>query len=415
MKSPIHHVQLENGIRLLAIEKTDVDIVAAHFFWQGGASANRTEQAGLAHLTAALMTKGTDNHCAQAIAESVESMGALLGAECAPDYSGLALKSVSTDFPSLLSLASDIIRNPSVPEEELERERQLTLQAIRAQEEQPFAAAMIPLQKALFGTHPYADSMAGTVETVSLFSQIDLVNFHRSHIRPDTTVISICGNISVDKAEHLVRNLFSEWHLPRSLKPLSPPIDPFPVLQGERRLETVQDTQQTIAVIGYRAPSIYSQDWPALKLLAVHLGGGLSSRLFVQLREKQGLAYDVSASYSSRRYEAPLIAHIGTAPVNADRAIASLKAEIEHLRNHPLSEQELLLAKRKITGQYALSKQTNAQIAQVMGWYEMLGLGVDRERSYLARIEALSANTVLEAAREHLQHPVTSVAGPATF
>ncbi|MGK7913772.1 MAG: M16 family metallopeptidase [Synechococcus sp.] len=412
MKSPIYHVQLENGIRLLAIEKTDVDTVAAHFYWQGGASANPVEQAGLAHLTSALVTKGTRNYCAQTIAESVESIGALLGAECATDYDGLALKSVSSDFPSLLNLASEIIRYPSFPDRELERERQLTLQAIRSQQERPFAAAMTPLRRALFGAHPYAESMAGTLESVSILTRNDIANFHYSHIRPDTTVIAICGNISADKIEHLVRCHFGDWTNPNTLDYVPTPQPELPVLQEERRLNTFQDTQQTIAILGYRAPSIYSQDWVALKLLTVHLGGGLSSRLFSQLREKQGLAYDVSASYSSRRWEAPLIAHIGMAPSNTEQAIAGLQAEVERVRDQPLTERELTLAKRKIIGQYALSKQTNAQVAQLMGWYEMLGLGVERDRTYPQEIEALSVEAILKAAREHLRHPVISVAGP---
>ena len=186
----------------------------------------------------------------------------------------------------------------------------------------------------------------------------------------------------------------------------------LPVLRGKQRLTTIQDSQQTIAIVGYRAPSIYSPDWSALKLLAVHLGGGLSSRLFVQLREKQGLAYDVSASYSSRRYDAPFIAQIGTAPANTERAIAGLQAEIERLRNQLLTDEELALAKRKILGQYALSKQTNAQLAQLMGWYETLGLGIERDRTYPSTIQALSAEAVQTAAQEHLCNPTISVAGP---
>ena len=413
MKPPVHRIQLENGIRLLAIETPDVDIVAGHVFWLGGVSATSVDQAGLAHLTAAVLTKGTDHFSARHIAESVESMGALLGAECAPDYCGLALKSVTSDFPALLSLASEIVRTPSFPEWEVERERDLVLQAIRAQREQPFTSAFSPLRRELYGEHPYARSIAGTVESVATLKRCDVVQFHRTHIRPDTTVIAICGRISLAEIEHWVRDCFGDWAPPSNLSIAAVPNrSVLPVLQGERRITTVQNTQQTIAIVGYRAPSIYSSDWAALKLLAVHLGGGLSSRLFVQLREKQGLAYDVSASYSSRRYDAPFIAQIGTAPANTERAIAGLQAEIERLRNQPLTDEELALAKRKMLGQYALSKQTNAQLAQLMGWYEMLGLGIERDRTYPSTIKALSAEAVQTAAQEHLCSPTISVAGP---
>lgn len=340
-------------------------------------------------------------------------MGALLGAECAPDYCGLALKSVSSDFPALLRLASEIVRYPTFPDEEVERERHLILQAIRSQQEHPFTSAFAPLRKGLYGEHPYAHSIAGTPESVAMLSRQDVAQFQRDYFRPETTVIAICGRISLAEVEHWVSDCFGDWATLGDPSPIAVPNDSaLPVLRGEQRLHAVQDTQQAIAIVGYRAPSIYSPDWEALRLLAVHLGGGLSSRLFVQLREKQGLAYDVSASYSSRRYDAPFIAQIGTAPANTERAIAGLQTEIGRLRNQPLTEEELTLAKRKILGQYALSKQTNGQVAQLMGWYEMLGLGVDRDCSYPDAIQTLSPEALQKAAQEYLCNPIISVAGP---
>ncbi|MEM9568968.1 MAG: pitrilysin family protein [Cyanobacteria bacterium P01_E01_bin.34] len=413
MKLPIHHIRLENGVRVLAISTPDVDIVAAHIFWLGGVSVTHTHQAGLAHLTAAVLTKGTKNLSAQQIAESVESMGALLGAECAPDYCGLALKSVSSDFPTILQLASEIVRYPTFPDVEVERERCLILQAIRSQQERSFTAAFAPLRKALYGEHPYARSIAGTAESVAMLSRQDVIQFHRDYFRPDTTVIAICGRLSLAEIEHRVGECFGNWATPDNSSTVAfPNSSALPVLRGKHRLNIAQDAQQAIAIVGYRAPSIYSPDWEALKLLAVHLGGGLSSRLFVQLREKQGLAYDVSASYSSRRHEAPFIAQIGTAPANTELAIAGLQAEIERLRDQPLTEEELTLAKRKILGHYALSKQTNGQVAQLMGWYETLGLGVDRDRRYPDIIQALSAEVLQRAAQEHLCNPIVSVVSP---
>ena len=215
MKPPVHRIQLENGIRLLAIETPDVDIVAAHMFWLGGVSAIGVNQAGLAHLTASVLTKGTERCSAKLIAESVESMGALLGAECAPDYCGLALKSVSSDFPALLDLASEIVRYPSFPDWEVERERDLVLQAIRAQQERPFASAFAPLRRALYGEHPYARAISGSAESVATLKRCDVVQFHRTHIRPDTMVIAICGRISLADVERRVRDCFGDWAPPR--------------------------------------------------------------------------------------------------------------------------------------------------------------------------------------------------------
>ena len=411
VKPSIHCIQLKNGIRLLAIDNPEVDIVAAHLFWQGGASAGFPRKIGLANLTASVLTKGTSSRNASHIAETVESMGALLGAECAPDYFALSLKSVASDFPSLFHLASDIIRNPSFPASEVERERQLVLQGIRAQQERPFSVAFTPVREALFGKHPYAFSMAGTAESVATLDRMDLVAYHRNQLRSDNLVIAISGNISPTEVESLVANELGDWTtaLEDSVEPSLPE---FPHLQGERTLTNHQSTQQTIAIVGYRAPSIYSDDWTALKLLAVHLGGGLSSRLFVQLREKQGLAYEVSASYSPRRYEAPFMAYIGTAPESTDRALLGLRKELQRLVERPLTPDELQLAKRKILGQYALSKQTNSQLAQLVGWYELLGLGVEYDLRYPDMVGDLTSSQLQQVAERYLGNPVISVAGP---
>ena len=411
MKPSIHCHQFKNGIRLLAIDNPEVDIVAAHLFWQGGCSSVFTPQVGLANLTASVLTKGTCSRDAAQIAEAVESMGAILGAECAPDYFTLSLKSVASDFPSLFRLAGDIIRNPTFPASELERERQLILQAIRAQQERPFSVAFTPLRSALFGEHPYAFSMAGTAESVAALDRMDLVAYHRDHLRSDNLVIAISGNMSPTEMESLVADVLGDWTTAPTAC-VEPHFPGFPQLQGEQTITNHQATQQTIAIVGYRAPSIYSDDWAALKLLAVHLGGGLSSRLFVQLREKQGLAYEVSASYSPRRYEAPFMAYIGTSPATSDRALTGLRQELQRLVEHPLTPEELQLAQRKILGQYSLSKQTNGQLAQLMGWYELLGLGIDYDRHYPDIVRNLTSSQLRQVAERYLSNPIISVAGP---
>ena len=410
MNPPIYRIQLKNGIRLLVIENPVADIISAQFFWRGGASAVGAAQAGLANLTASVLTKGTTSRNAEKIAEEVESMGALLGAECAPDYLSLHLKSIAGDFAHLFHLASDIIRNPTFPQSEVDREQQLVVQSIRSQQERPFSVAFAPLRKTLFGEHPYGYSLAGTTESVTAMTQGDLREFHCNCLRPEQLTLAICGRISPTAAEQLVKDALGDWIAPIPAHP--PHLPEFPTLVGANTLRNQQPTQQTIIIIGFRAPSVYSTDWVALKLLAVHLGGGLSSRLFVQLREKQGLAYEVSASYSPRRYAGPFTAYIGTAPDTAEQALAGLQQEITRLLDKPLTEDELQLAKGKILGQYALSKQTNGQLAQLLGWYESLELGIECDRLYPELIQNLDAFELQQVAERHLCIPTVSVAGP---
>ena len=167
-------------------------------------------------------------------------------------------------------------------------------------------------------------------------------------------------------------------------------------------------------MLGYLAPSVHQSDYSALKLLSTHLGNGLSSRLFVELREKLGLAYEVSAFYPTRMSPATFVAYIGTAPENTALACDRLRTEVELLCQVQLSTEDLQTAKNKLLGQYALGKQTNGQIAQVYGWYEILGLGIEFDRQFQQEIAQVSAEATQQAACHYLLAPYISMVGPET-
>ncbi len=191
----------------------------------------------------------------------------------------------------------------------------------------------------------------------------------------------------------LVDQLLSDW---QTLNPLPALQLPTIIPRPQRRISS-QQTQQAIVMLGYLAASVRGTDYPALKILSTYLGNGLSSRLFVELREKRGLAYDVSAFYPTRFATSHFGVYMGTAAENTQVALESLQAEIDRLCAVLLSPDELKIAKNKILGQYALGKQTNAQIAQVLGWYEVLGLGVEYDLQFQSEIAAVTAETALPA------------------
>jgi predicted Zn-dependent peptidase len=157
--------------------------------------------------------------------------------------------------------------------------------------------------------------------------------------------------------------------------------------------------------------SVSSPDYAALKLLCTYLGNGLSSRLFVELREKRGLAYEVSAFYSTRLYPASFVVYMGTAPENTTTALEGLRTEVDLLSITEISPSALQAAKNKILGQYALGKQTNGQIAQIYGWYEILGLGIDFDIKFQELIAAVDAQDAITAACKYLKQPYVSLVG----
>ena len=406
----LHRLVLDNGITLIIVENQAADIISGRFFLKGaGTIAETAEQAGLAHLVSAVITKGTEKLSALEIAEKIESIGAGLGADASTDYFALSLKTVSADFPEMLELLGSIMRSPIFPESEVELERKLTLQGIKSQKEQPFNVAFNQLRQQMYPQHPYGVSVLGTETSVNSLTREDLQHYHQTYFRPDNLVISMSGRITKEQGVDLISQVFGDWQNPVLPLPTSSLVSPT---INPSQAEIIQDTQQSIVMLGYLGTKVNDQDYAVLKLISTYLGNGLSSRLFVELREKRGLAYDVSAFFPTRLDTAPFITYMGTAPTNTGIAIEGLSTEVERLTTAFLSEKELQGAKNKILGQYALGKQTNGEIAQTYGWYETLGLGTDFDRSFQDAIPPITPEVVREVANKYLSQPYISLVKP---
>ena len=301
------------------------------------------------------------------------------------------------------------MRSPTFPESEVELERKLTLQGIRSQKEQPFNVAFNQLRQQMYPDHPYGVSVLGTEASVASLTREHLQQYHQTYFRPDSLVISLSGRITQQQGVKLIEEVFSDWQKPE--QPIADVQLNFPVVDPSQR-SIIQDTQQSIVMLGYLGTKVNLEDYPVLKLISTYLGNGLSSRLFVELREKRGLAYDVSAFFPTRLDTAPFITYMGTAPVNTEIAVEGLSSEVERLTKEILSEEEIQGAKNKMLGQYALGKQTNGEIAQTYGWYETLGLGVEFDQTFQATIPTITAEQIQQVAQKYLSQPYISIVKP---
>ncbi|MGB3788895.1 MAG: pitrilysin family protein [Phormidesmis sp.] len=402
--------KLANGLTVIAIENPVADIISARFFIRAGHAHETSQNSGTFDLLTAVLTKGTGDKSSLDIAEIVESIGAGLGADVSSDYSTISLKTVSSDFETVLALAAEVIRSPSFPDSEIELERRLILQNLKSMKEQPFSVAYNHLREALYAGHPYGLTTAQTESCVQSLTRTDLLSAHQQYFRPDNMVVTVVGRLSPTLAIKLMEQYFGDWQAPS--QPL--PLLQFPkVSAATQKIVTVQNTNQAFVVIGHLAGSVTSPDYAALKIVSTYLGNGLSSRLFVELREKQGLAYDVSAFYPTRLGASQFVAYIGTAPENVPVALSGLQSELARMTTTPLTAEELQVAKNKILGQYALGKQTNGQIAQTLGWYEVLGLGIEFDEAFQRDIAAVTIEEVQAAAQRCFVEQVLSVLGPA--
>lgn len=414
MKANQKHIQkttLSNGITLIVIENPTTEIIAGRIFCRhAGSLWESTHQAGIFHLLASVMSKGTHNLSSLEIAQKVESIGAGLSTDTSNDYFLVSLKTITDDFPEILALAAEILRFPSFPDHEIKLEKKLIVQNILSQKEQPFNLAFSQLREMIYGEHPYGFSVLGTEKTVTELTVEDLKQCHNKHFTPNNLTISLAGKINLDQAILIVEEIFGDW---QPLKIKTPQLSPYPLSPQSNYRKLDQETQQSIIMMGYLAPEMKHLDYPILKLLTTYLGNGLSSRLFVELREKRGLAYDVSAFYPTRLDKSQFVVYMGTSPNNTEIGKEGLYNEIQRLRKDKLSIEELETAKSKLLGQYALGKQTNGEFAQIFGWYETLGLGIKYDTIFPQQITKVTLDDIHRVANDYFQDDFlcTSIVG----
>lgn len=406
----INRFVFQNGITLIVTENPICNVIAGRIFFKNcGLRWEKKNQAGISHLFSNVMIKGTKNLSAIEIAEKIESIGAHLGTDAASDYFLVSLKTIATDFEYILKLAAEIIEFPSFPAKEIELEKKLTLQNILSQKEQPFNIAFNQLREMMYGDHPYGVSILGKEETVINLTEADLRQYHQDYFRADNMVISLAGRLTLEEGKKIVENIFGNWKNPQKVSEKLTSID---LSTQHHQLKINQNTQQSIIMLGYLGADVQSEDYPVLKLLSTYLGNGLSSRLFVELREKQGLAYDVSCFYPTRLDKSQFVVYMGTAPENTQKGIEGLEKEVKRLCNQKLTQEEIQTAKNKLLGQYALGKQTNAEFAQLYGWYETLGLGIEYDQVFQEKITQITPEKAQEVACKYLENFYLSVVGP---
>jgi zinc protease len=402
MSATPHCQRLPNGITLIVTPSNTADIVAGRIFIKAGSYFDPVDRSGTSNLVAALLSKGTTELSAMDIANRIESVGAGVGAEANNDHIEVSFKSVTNDFADILRLVGEIIRTPAFPTEQVTLEKKLVVERIRSQAERPLTLAFQQLRASIYQSHPYARPLLGVTDDVMNITRQELVEFHQLYFRPDLVTISIAGNVNLAVVEQLIDEIFIDWFLPASP---APAITVHLIAAPAQRQTLAKDTKQSIVMLGHLSVAATDPDYFALRAIDSYLGSGLSSRLFVELREKRGLAYEVASVFSTKVDRAIFAVYMGTANEKVSMAINGLQGELARLCVARLSAEELADTKTKLLGKYALSKQTNGQLAYIYGWYESLGLGWDFDQTLSKSIEALTTTQIEDVAVKYFDRP----------
>jgi predicted Zn-dependent peptidase len=401
--------QLPGGLPLLSQPRSSAGLVAARLWIRGGSSRDPRGQRGAMQLLAGTMTRGAGAYDTEALAELVEGRGAGLRSEATEDALVLSLKCASEDAEDLLPLLLAMAAEPVLSPAQVELERELNLQHLQRQREDPFQLAHDGLRDLLYGDGAYGHDPMGVEE--------ELAGLGPEQLRPlvgglaeDGALLVLCGDIHQGLEGRLAELLTARpWPTRAPLaEPWSAPATPR---AGLARQE--QDTEQLVVMLGAATVPLGHPDALALRMLQAHLGLGMSSRLFQVMREQRGLAYDVGVHMPPRCAAAPFVIHLSSSLARAREACDALLEEWQRLSTESLAEDELSLALAKFRGQDAMGRQTCAQVADRQALVLGHGLGERHVEECLERAGRLTPRDLRAAAQRWLSSPVLSLCGPA--
>lgn len=402
-----HRWTLPNQLIVLYRQDPAMPLAAATLLLRVGSRYERLDQAGLCNFTIEMLLSGTRRKTASQIADVVESVGGSMGAQTAEDYSEVDWLAPAAHAGRLFELLADILTEPRWPDGELTKQRQHLLNDLQTRADVLFNVAYDAFRQRLFKTHAYARPVDGTEATVRAFMRKDLAAWHAAHIRPDRAIFSLAGPWSLAEARRLVSRSLGGWRRPKAAAVEAPSPVAF-----DAKPETAVLTaafQQAYFMSGAYAPPLAHPDVLPLKLWNMILGGGMSSRLFVRLREERGLAYEVSSFYPARLDRSAWAVYMGLPAerlLEAEQALARL---LEELAAKGPTATELAQAKRLMEGTYLMDHQTRRRQAWYAAWWEFLGRPTNYDTQYLRRIATISLADVRAAGRRVLDQPRLTV------
>lgn len=401
LSQEVLRVPLANGGRLLVKESREVPVVSLYAAFLAGLPAETPETNGVGNFMASMLTQGTSSRSAAQIAEEIESLAGSLSGFSGRDSFGLQADVVSWNFAPILRLLADCLLHSSFPEKELEKKRQDILAAIQNQEDNLARCAFQLFWSSLYPGCPYGMDPLGTPDSIRKLRREDLLTHYKKYAVGSNFVLAIAGDVQAEKAVDLAKALFEDLpaHGPEGPTVAGSPCGEKPLRNSFRTVSA--EKQQAHIVVGSRGTVHSDPDHYALSVLDALLSGQ-GGRLFLDLRDRQSLAYSVTSFTREGVQPGAVGVYIATSPDKRNRALDGIFRHLRKIREKEVSGEELLRAKNYLIGAYELGLQTQSDQAAQIAYGELYDLGAEFYREYPAKIQAVSAAEVKRVARKYL-------------
>ncbi len=398
---PIHEWQTDNGVRVVWVPLIEQPIVDIQLLFHAG-SAKDGAAFGLANLTANLLAEGSTKLSADKIADNFDNVSAVYNAGASQDATILSLRSLSKDDylnPALSTFAA-IINEPTLPQQSVARLKNEAMQAIASDEQSPDGMAIRVFYKNLYGTHPYAHRPLGDKNTVQAIQRQDVERFYKQYYNASNAVLVIVGDVDEAKVHSIAQQLVGP--LPKGQKAAAIPT-PTPLAAAKNITVPFPTTQASIRMgtlgITYNDPDFY-----ALAVGNYIFGGGmLTSRLFQNVREKQGLTYSIKSAFVPLQVQGPFAIGLQTQNSTRTQALQTVNTTLADFIAKGPSQSELIAAQKNIIGSFPLTLSGNDSISSAVALIAFYNLPVDYLDQYRSHIAAITVADINKAIATRLK------------
>ena len=388
--------QLSNGATLLLTPNRVNDIIAISIFAKGGEFIEHIP--GTADLMAAVLTKGSKKYSSVEFAQTMEDNGIKIVPSAKADSFNMTVLTTKNDYEKTLELLNEIINNATLDEFEIEKAKNDELNSIKKSKDVPLNLAVDNYKALIFEGSPYSYSNNILEKNLPRVTKNDVKNYYDKVFYPQNVVISINGNVDKETTIAELTNIFNNKkgekfdynkHLVQSLT------------TEKQACSKVKDLKTDWIIMGWQTSGVLNRkDYATLQVIDSLLGSGMSSRLFKNLRDRDGLAYQLGSQFSPHILKGSFITYIGTNPENLDYAQKRMKEEVFRLKTEFVGSKELQEAKDKLLGHYIIGQETNLDKATTIGWFEVSGRGYEFDDQYSQLINSVTESDIIEVANK---------------
>ena len=391
---------LKNGLRIITVPKKDTQAVTVLVLVGTGSKYETKEISGISHFLEHMFFKGTKKRPDKLeIAETLDKIGGIYNAFTGEDYTGYFAKVEALQFDLALDWASDIYLQSILPEKEAQKEKGVIIEEINMINDNPMAYIEILWSKLLYGDQPAGWDIAGTKESVSSINRQKLLNYMKSQYVASNTIVCVAGNIKNSQVIEKVKKSFASIGT-------TPPLQKPKVIERQILPECLiqtRKTDQTHLCFGARAYNLFHPQRYTQDILGIILGGMMSSRLFMEVRQKLGLAYYIKTEVNADPDTGFLMTRAGVDNKNVEKAILTILKEYRKISQNALSQAELKKAKDYIKGKMALILEPSDALASFYSEQELLEREILTPKEIYAKIDKVSSQDILKVAKDIFQ------------